>query len=282
VVALRLLLLVIATAAAVVAIVIAVAGRQTTDTRARYTCPMHPEVRAAAPGQCPICRMALEPVARDPASTPRAAYGGMMDTTAVENVRKHKILDFVRVHSLLPKLREMRGAAWIEESGGSLSAIFYKDQIAVLDADEPGTFSLGQAPGTSVAVRRLPDQAVAWDRSTARIRFALDPEERSRWQALRPGQVGWVDLAHKTREVLGVPSSALLQSPEGPYVLVSLGGGHFEKRRIEVGEIFVKQSFAVVLSGLERNDLVASRATFFLDADRRLGVAAGEAGMAGP
>jgi heavy metal translocating P-type ATPase len=29
---------------------------------ALYTCPMHPQVRAAAPGACPLCGMALEPV----------------------------------------------------------------------------------------------------------------------------------------------------------------------------------------------------------------------------
>src|SRR5690349_4467540 len=27
-----------------------------------YGCPMHPQVRAPSPGDCPICRMALEPV----------------------------------------------------------------------------------------------------------------------------------------------------------------------------------------------------------------------------
>src|SRR5260370_10533736 len=27
-----------------------------------YTCPMHPQIRASAPGNCPICGMALEPV----------------------------------------------------------------------------------------------------------------------------------------------------------------------------------------------------------------------------
>ena len=26
-----------------------------------YTCPMHPEIRQAGPGSCPICGMALEP-----------------------------------------------------------------------------------------------------------------------------------------------------------------------------------------------------------------------------
>ena len=29
---------------------------------AQYTCPMHPEIRQAGPGACPICGMALEPV----------------------------------------------------------------------------------------------------------------------------------------------------------------------------------------------------------------------------
>src|SRR5262245_35415340 len=29
---------------------------------ANYTCPMHPEVRQDAPGACPLCGMALEPV----------------------------------------------------------------------------------------------------------------------------------------------------------------------------------------------------------------------------
>ena len=29
---------------------------------AEYTCPMHPEIRQASPGNCPICGMTLEPV----------------------------------------------------------------------------------------------------------------------------------------------------------------------------------------------------------------------------
>jgi Cu+-exporting ATPase len=33
------------------------------DLEAEYTCPMHPEVRQRGPGACPICGMALEPLA---------------------------------------------------------------------------------------------------------------------------------------------------------------------------------------------------------------------------
>src|ERR1700761_6524198 len=29
---------------------------------ATYTCPMHPQIRQAGPGSCPICGMALEPL----------------------------------------------------------------------------------------------------------------------------------------------------------------------------------------------------------------------------
>ncbi len=35
-----------------------------------YTCPMHPEIRQAGPGNCPICGMALEPVLASTASAP--------------------------------------------------------------------------------------------------------------------------------------------------------------------------------------------------------------------
>lgn len=68
-----------------------------------------------------------------------------------------------------------------------------------------------------------------------------------------------------------VPASAVLQSPEGPYVLVSIGDLRFEKRPIAIGETFLKEGFAVVLSGLRVNERVVARATFFFDADRRQG-----------
>ena len=40
-----------------------------------YTCPMHPEIRRDAPGSCPICGMALEPLiaAADAGPSPELA-----------------------------------------------------------------------------------------------------------------------------------------------------------------------------------------------------------------
>lgn len=38
---------------------------------ARYSCPMHPEVKSDQPGKCPKCGMHLEPVAKGQPSPPR-------------------------------------------------------------------------------------------------------------------------------------------------------------------------------------------------------------------
>jgi len=47
------------------------------DAEAIYTCPMHPEIRQKGPGACPICGMALEPVAVTAASAPNAELADM-------------------------------------------------------------------------------------------------------------------------------------------------------------------------------------------------------------
>jgi hypothetical protein len=270
IVALRVLLLVAAAAAVLVAGVVAFRDRDEGGPATRYACPMHPEVRASAPGSCPICQMALEPVGRAPGNGKgHAGMASMPDMTAVDNVRKHKIIDFVRVRSLLPNLREIRGAARVDDDH-EISAVLYDDQIGALAPDEPGMFTPTASPATEIPVTRIAGSATRHDSSTSVIRFHAGGAAG----VLPAGQAGWLKLASKSRAVLGVPASAVLQSPEGPYVLAWKPGSQFEKRPIEIGETFSRQGFVVVLSGLHASDRVVSRAAFFLDADRRLGGAA--------
>jgi hypothetical protein len=47
-----------------------VAGQQEHEKKQKYTCPMHPDVVANQPGNCPKCGMKLTPVAQEKRSTP--------------------------------------------------------------------------------------------------------------------------------------------------------------------------------------------------------------------
>jgi hypothetical protein len=206
----------------------------------------------------------------------RAAAVENADFAAVENVRRHNIVDFVRHRSLLVPLRELRGPASVG-ADGEITALFYDDEIAALADDEAGTFTPTSAPDVEVALRRVAGPPERWDRSTARIRFR--PAAGRAGARLSTGVAGWVELAPRPRQVLSVPASALVQSPEGPYVLAWTGSGfNFEKRPIEIGETFLKQGLTVVLSGLQPNERVVGRATFFLEADRRANAPAVESG----
>lgn len=266
---LRLLLLFLAAGAVVAAL--AVAFRRPADAAVRYACPMHADVRSKAPSSCPICGMALEPIGRDANGDGQHRTASIPDMIAFENVRKHKIMGFVRTRSLTPNLQEIRDPSWAT-SDSEISAILYNDQIEALSAEEPGSFSPTALPKTSVGVTRIAGPAMPWDRSTSLVRFRIDASKGAKSSnPIQAGQVGWLQLAPRARTIVSVPVSAVLQEPDGPYVLAWAGGDKLEKRRIEIGEYFAAQGFAVVLSGLRHNDHVVARATFFVDADRRLG-----------
>jgi len=274
VVAARVVHLLIGVGAATAGVAIAVRDRGQVQAPLRYLCPMHPDVRSATRGQCPICHMALEPMNRDAAIRPGTA--AMPDITAVDNVRKHRIMDFVKKRALLPTVQELRGAAWVEKDG-AISAIFYDDQIAAMEKGDAATFTLTQATEGALALRRTGEPPSRWDDSTSRIRFRLSPSA-ARTAILKEGDAGWVELARKPREVLTVPATAVLNGPDGPYVLAATASG-FEKKQVQIGETFVKQGFAVVIAGLSLHDRVVARAAFFLDADRRLGLEGEEEGL---
>jgi hypothetical protein len=188
------------------------------------------------------------------------------DWRAVENVRRHDVVDIVRARSLLFDLRELRGPASVE-SDGSISAIFYDDQIMALTASEAGSFSPAADPKATVSVQRTAAKESHWDSSTSRVRFELRPTAGE--QPPPPGTVGWLELARKQRQVLTVPTTAVLHASAGPYVLELTDGFHFKKQAIEIGETFGGLGASVVLSGLRPGERVIARAAFFLDTERR-------------
>ncbi|HZU83415.1 MAG TPA: heavy metal-binding domain-containing protein [Polyangiaceae bacterium] len=248
VLAARILLLVVAAGAVAVSIVVGRArDRAAAESSARYTCPMHPEVTAGVPGECPICGMALEPV---------SATGSAIANSTFQ------IYDFVRRRGFG---QDLRAPAWVENDG-AVSAVLYQDVLPTLAADERVVFTPSATPKVTFEVHPSGEPATTWDASTSRVRFRADADAHA---APRPGDVGWVRLAAKRREVEVIPYSAVLEEDDGPYVLVATNDGRtLSKRSIEIGRVV--GGMAIVLAGLRQHERVLVRSAFFVDAERRL------------
>jgi hypothetical protein len=234
-----------------------------------YTCAMHPEITAPAPGECPICRMALEPArpratASDPAhrfdaAPAPAAAAERFTVPPLGHDRLFTDVMFVRPR---PVSRAISAPAWAD-SPEVIVASLYHDELALLVAGDEGVFTANAGAGGR-QVRFDPAAPTAWDAATSTVRL----------QVVSPGPaagtVGRVVFAARTRPMLAVPASALLQGPGGPFVLVaSLDRHTLTRRPVEIGRVLF--GYAPVLSGLQSGERVAVMETFFIDAERRLG-----------
>ena len=181
--------------------------------------------------------------------------------TESANLQDHKVMGAAarRVFTL-----EVRAPAWLETKG-LVTAVLRTDQVTGLSPGERGLFFRASAPAEGIDVRLTAEPPAPWDESTSRIHFRVD----TRAAELRPGEVGWVKLAARSRNLLVVPSSAVLYSPAGPYVLAARADGRtFSRRRVEIGT--VSRGLAVVLSGLQDGEPIVVGSTFSWDAERRL------------
>jgi len=272
------LILLLGAALAVVSAIALARSRDQGDRAAqssgeRYVCPMHPEVLSRTAGECPICRMALERVS----GVEKGPLSSATDSSLVGVVERRVVTQLVRA------------PAWLG-SGGVVTAVLHKDDLVGL---APGTHALFFGTTTSRAgidVRLSSNAPAPWDASTLQVRFDAHPghDDRqasgkaipsfSRGAAL---DSGWLDIAPRPRDLLVVPSNAVLYTAEGPYVVaVAPDDKTLTKRAVEIGRIldsgYVAQQSAdrfgaiVVLAGLHESEKVVVEDTFFLDAERRL------------
>ena len=253
----RILLVALAATAAVAAFVIS--RSDVADSRApgpaRFACPMHPTVTSSAPGDCSICRMALEPI----------SPSGNKSSLSLPSRAEFRAFDAVSRTKPFGLSLEMRAHASIE-TPRSGTALFFRDESLLLAAGEKGTFS-STAPGHDRAAADIEvvvsaEPRVDWDRRTVLIRFDIVGRE------LEPGETGAVKFAQRTRQGLVVRAASILNTPEGPQVfVVSADRRSAVRRRIEIGNVIY--GYAAVVSGLVEDEYVAARNVFALDVDFR-------------
>src|SRR5689334_23332020 len=151
VLATRLLLVAMAAGGVVVALVARRVGNDPAAAAASaqpsFVCPMHPEVKSSSPGDCPICRMALEPIANTAGATTEPAA---LQLAVVP--KELRAFDAVSRVKRFETAQEMRAPASAETQDEGI-ALVYKDQAKLLVPGEEGQFWALTAPGPGIAVR---------------------------------------------------------------------------------------------------------------------------------
>jgi len=174
------LALVALAAIAVVAALVA-SRRDQTVAAHRYVCPMHSEITAAEPGDCPICGMALEEAS--PTGAPALARGSAGDPPSVALAALRSSAEAVSLlrFSVAPARRDVIPgevyAPAVVEPDGSITAELYRDELASLAPDEAAELILAAAPATRIAIRRDAAAPIApsTDDALARVSFRGAP-----------------------------------------------------------------------------------------------------------
>lgn len=231
------------------------------------TCPMHPEVRVAEPGPCPICGMAL--VLRARAATGGATFplpaGRQVPAAAIGHA------------TVMTLDQEITAPAWLDRAGPGpvLVALLYADEVAGLRPGEKGLFQIapraGQAPASPLSVTLLAGPAPSWDQATRQVRW-----QGQDLAGLPAGAVGQLVLPARERPVTVVPYPAVVAGPHGAHALiVGPDRGTIAARPIATGRTVFDH--ATVVSGLGVDDEIVLDPAPLFEAERRLGAPGTEA-----
>ncbi len=255
--------------AAAAALVLGVVGRRSHDREAaavmqQYVCPMHPQINSHAPGDCPICNMALVPMSELLPEASRSAN----DDRVVAEAKARMVA------------RAVRAAAWVGADGTG-RALLYRDDLVGMAAEQPARFFGQRSPNMPLDAHLVSADQNRGDTSTVEVALRLDHPAEHLWDGAGPLDVGSLLIDVEARKLLVVPTSAVLYAASGPYVLVkaTMGDG-FEKRPVQLGRILDSgyeaeragrsEGAIVILSGIREGENVIAGYAFFNDVDRRL------------
>jgi Cu(I)/Ag(I) efflux system membrane fusion protein len=153
-----------------------------------------------------------------------------------------------------------------------VKADIYEYDIPFVRLGQKSTLSFDALPGKTLKgtvkfISPILDETTR----TIKVRFEFD----NRNQLLKPGMYATVELSIDMGQGLAVPEEAVIDTGKRKIVFVAKGEGRFEAREVELRN--KADNFYPVLSGLSKDELVATGAQFLLDSESRLKATAGGA-----
>jgi len=99
---------------------------------------------------------------------------------------------------------------------------------------------------------------------TGKIRLILDNSNRK----VKPGSFADIEFETNMEKRLSVPSNSILKSKTGDFVVVSMGEGRFQPRKVLTGVHYKGRT--EILSGLKENDSIVISGQFLIDSESSL------------
>jgi Cu(I)/Ag(I) efflux system membrane fusion protein len=141
----------------------------------------------------------------------------------------------------------------------------YESELARLHSGMAATFTLAAYPGREFPGRvAFIDPVLDPATRTLKLRVELANPEG----LLRPAMFGEVMLAAAPREVLRIPTDAIIDAGGEAVAFAALGGGRFAPRRLVLGE--ADREYTELIEGLAPGERVVTRANFLVDSESRL------------
>jgi Cu(I)/Ag(I) efflux system membrane fusion protein len=141
----------------------------------------------------------------------------------------------------------------------------YESELARVKVGQPGTLTLASVPGRTFKGRVVfVDPILDPKTRTAKVRLEL-PNLKGE---LKPGTYGEAVIQGPVHQGILVPLDAVLEAGTQKVAFIALGNGRFEPRSVTTGIRVGDQ--VEILSGLEPDEEVITRANFLVDSESRL------------
>ncbi|MES9825185.1 MAG: efflux RND transporter periplasmic adaptor subunit [Candidatus Thiodiazotropha endolucinida] len=192
--------------------------------------------------------------------------------------KKRKVVERVPFYALadgtLSELR-VRDGSYVR-SGETLAVIQDYSTVWVNAAvAEKDLLAINSETEVRIMLPNLPERIIETrvdyihptvDRSsrTGTVRLQLENSDG----LLRPGAYADVLFEVGPDRRLAVPDSALLLGADGPYLVVALGSGRFQPRKVRTG--LSSGGFTEVLEGIDRDDRIVVSGQFLIDSESAL------------
>ncbi len=247
-----------------------------TARKAKYQCPMHPQIVRDEPGDCPICHMHLQLVegTADPETRVAKTLDQGTDHAAFTLSEQRRQLSGVRSEQAQERdvVRTLRLPGRVGEDPGSILAqALEMDGSFLKNGLEAQVWVTGEGARKArvVGVDRSLD---AYSRTFGVSLALLEPAG----PGFRPGVYVDVRVQLKLGKGVSVTKEAVLDTGDRQLVFVQLDGGRFEPRQVQVGK--QGDEFTEIRKGLKAGEWVVTSANFLIDSESRFQAAARDFG----